>query len=121
MQFDKETLIWIGIILVPLILWMLPTKRFRDDPDKGTQQKLAKEMLRGETTPEEIAKKDNFDPAHIQKWRDDYAALVVDYVLNAEEKAAEKEGLAADNELLKRICQEYIGDDWETKTGFKSG
>lgn len=119
MQFDKESWIWICIIFIPLILWILPTKRFRDDPDKGTQQKFAKEMLRGEKTPEEIAQKEHFDPEHIKKWRDDYAALVVDHVFHAGDKEAEKESLTADNELLKKICQEYIGDDWESKTGFR--
>ncbi len=119
MQLDKESLIWIGIILIPLILWMLPTKRFRDDPDKSTQQELAKQMLRGEKTPDDIAREECYDPKHIEKWRDDYAALVVDYVFHAGEKEAELDELAADNELLKKICREYIGDDWETETGFK--
>ncbi len=119
MKLDKESLIWIAIIVIPLILWLLPTKRFRDDPDEDTQRKLAKAMLRGETSPENIAENEHFDPEHIKKWRDDYAALVVDYVFHAGERDAEKNALASDNELLKKICREYIGDDWETKTGFK--
>ncbi|MCM1529265.1 MAG: hypothetical protein NC093_04640 [Alistipes sp.] len=119
MQLDKESLIWIGIILIPLILWILPAKRFRDDPDKSKQQEFAKQMLRGEKTPEEIAEKEHFDPEHIKRWRDEYAALVVDCVFHAGEIDAALNELAADNELLRMICQEYIGDDWETKTGFK--
>ncbi|MBO5344210.1 MAG: hypothetical protein J6A57_07155 [Ruminococcus sp.] len=68
----------IVVLIVIFFIWVLslpggkPPPKPKDDPDKDEQRRLALEMLKGNTTPEEVAAKEGYDIEHIKKWKQDY-------------------------------------------------
>lgn len=122
MEASKETFIYIGLIAIFFffLLTLIPggKKAVTPDPDENKQRELAREMLRGNTTPEEIAEKEGYELDHIKKWKDDYTGLCIKYALDSEKYAAQVRLLEEDIAWFTAVCRKYIGDDWEQKTGF---
>ena len=120
-NMNKEQLIGLFFLaaFIFIILTLIPGgKKITPDPDEAKQQELAKDMLRGNTTPEEIAEKEGYDIEHIKKWKDDYTQLAIKFALDSDRYAHEVELLREDIEWFKKACRKHIGDDWEAKTGF---
>lgn len=90
----------------------------KPDPDENRQHELAKQMLRGNTTPEKIAEEEGYDLEHVKKWKDDYVKIAVDYALDAEKHNARITLMEDDIQWFKAACRKYIGEDWEAKTGY---
>lgn len=104
------------------LFWMFVYAVFpnkpKDDPDESVCHEFAKKMLRGETTPEEIAQKEGYDPEHVKKWKDDFTQLAVKYALESDKHNARISLMEDDIKWFKEVCRKYIGEDWEKKTGF---
>ncbi len=121
MEANKETLIYLGLIAIFFffLITLIPGgKKTAPDPDEDKQREFAKDMLRGNVTPEEIAEKEGYDLEHVKKWKDDYTKLCIKYALDSEKYAAQVRLLEEDIAWFTSICRKYIGDDWEAKTGF---
>lgn len=122
-----ELLIMLGVIL-GAIVWASacktpeepPKPQPKDDPDQKTQEKLAIQILKKKTTPEEIAEKDGYDIEHIKQWVQDYIDYAVKYSFDASKINAHIDQLTDDIAFLKEICHKYIGDDWEEKTDYQN-
>lgn len=97
-----------------------PKPKPKDDPDQKTQEKLAIQILKKKTTPEEIAEKDGYDIEHIKQWVQDYIDYSVKYSFDANKINAHIDQLTDDIAFLKEICRKYIGDDWEEKTDYQN-
>lgn len=91
---------------------------YKPDPDQKDQREIAKKILRGETTVDEVARDDGYDPSHIGKWVSDYTKLAVEYALDCENHVEKVDLLEQDIAWFTEVCQKYIGDDWKEKTGF---
>ena len=123
MEVNKETFIYLGLIAIFFffLITLIPsTKEMKvpPDPAEDTQRAFAKDMLRGNTTPEEIAEKEGYDLDHVKKWKDDYTELCIKYALDSEKYAAQVRLLEEDIAWFTAVCRKYIGEDWEEKTGF---
>ncbi len=92
----------------------------KDDPDNKTQEKFAVQILKKKSTPEEIAEKEGYDIEHIKQWVKDYTDYAVKYSFDAKKINAHIDQLTDDIAVLKGICREYIGDDWEEKTDYQN-
>ncbi|MDE6787982.1 MAG: hypothetical protein K2J47_01500 [Ruminococcus sp.] len=92
----------------------------KDDPDKKTQEKFAVQVLKKNSTPEEIAEKEGYDIEHIKQWVQDYIDYAVKYSFDAKKINAHIDRLTDDIAFLKGICRKYIGDDWEEKTDYQN-
>ena len=56
-QFENS--VW-GVVLIGLVLFMIislfsSTPNYKDDPDETSQRKFARDILRGNTTAEDVA------------------------------------------------------------------
>lgn len=112
-----------AFIIIVLFFFFLITlipggKSVRPDPDENTQMAFAKEMLRGNMTPEGIAQKEGYDLEHVRQWKDDYTQLAIKYALDSDKTNTRIKLLEEDIEWYKAVCRKYIGDDWEERTGF---
>lgn len=120
-----DVLIMLGFIL-GIIVWAAVCKtpqeppKPKDDPDTKTQEKLAVQILKNKTTPEEIAEKDGYDIEHIKQWVQNYIDYAVKYSFDAGKINAHIDQLTDDIAFLKEICRKYIGDDWEEKTDYQN-
>lgn len=120
-----DVLIMLGFIL-GIIVWAAACKtpqeppKPKDDPDTKTQEKLAVQILKNKTTPEEIAEKDGYDIEHIKQWVQNYIDYAVKYSFDAGKINAHIDQLTDDIAFLKEICRKYIGDDWEEKTDYQN-
>lgn len=121
MEANKETLIYLGLIVMFFffLLTLIPGgKKAVPDPEEDKQWEYAKDMLRGNVTPEEIAEQEGYDLEHVKKWRDDYTELCIKYALDSEKYAAQVKLLEEDIAWFTAVCRKYIGEDWEERTGF---
>lgn len=105
-------IIFIAVILIP------GGSKYKPDPDENGQRKIAKSILRGETTVEDVAKNEGYDPEHIGKWVGDYTNLAIKYALDSDKLAEHIVLLEEDIAWFTSVCRKYIGDDWKEKTGF---
>ncbi|MCM1132378.1 MAG: hypothetical protein NC340_02795 [Ruminococcus flavefaciens] len=109
----------LGIYLVAQIMKSPETPpEPKPDPDKKTQEKIALKILLKKTTPEEVAEKDGYDIEHIKQWMQDFIDYAVKYTADAAKNNSHVDYLIDNIAILKEICREYIGDDWEEKTGY---
>lgn len=121
MEANKETLIYLGLVVIFFffLITLIPgEKKAVPDPDEDKQWEFAKDMLRGNVTPEEIAEQEGYDLEHVKKWRDDYTELCIKYALDSEKYAAQVKLLEEDIAWFTAVCRKYIGEDWEERTGF---
>ena len=121
-QFENS--VW-GVVLIGLLLFMIislfsSTITYKDDPDETSQRKFARDILRGNTTAEDVAKDNNFDPEHVGKWVDDYKKLAIEYALNADKHTHELEIKDQDLKWFEKACEKYIGPDWKEKTDYEN-
>lgn len=121
-QLDND--MW-GFVLIVLIMFIVisffsGTISYKGDPDETSQRNFAREILRGNTTVEDVAKENNFNPEHVGKWVDDYKKLAVDYALNAEKHSHELEIKDQDLKWFEKVCEKHIGADWKEKTDYKN-
>ena len=121
-QFENS--VW-GVVLIGLVLFMIislfsSTITYKDDPDETSQRKIARDILRGNKTAEDVAKDNNFDPEHVGKWVDDYKKLAIEYALNADKHTHELEIKDQDLKWFEKACEKYIGPDWKEKTDYEN-
>lgn len=88
------------------------------DPDENKQKEIAREILRGNASPEEIAGNDGYDIEHINQWVEIYEKAAIKAALEAEKTSNRIELMEDDIEWFKETCRKFIGDDWEAKTDF---
>lgn len=106
------------ILIFAMIFVTLFSKKKKNDPDEPVRHDFAKKMLRGETTPEEIAFKEGYDVEQVKKWKDEFTQLAVKYALDIDRHNAKLSLMEDDIKWFKEACRKYIGEDWEKKTGF---
>lgn len=79
-DFDTTTAVGFGfvIIVIFIFIWFIsegsPAEppEPKDDPDKAEQRRLASEILKGNTNPDEVAEMYGYDVEHIKQWTVDY-------------------------------------------------
>ncbi|MDE5765110.1 MAG: hypothetical protein K2I00_09120 [Ruminococcus sp.] len=90
----------------------------KPDPGKDKQNKFARDILRGNTTPEKIVEKNGYDIEHVKQWVSNYEKAAVQAALEADKTSTRIKLMEEDIEWFKKTCHKFIGDDWETKTDF---
>ena len=104
-----------------LLAWLFIDALFPSkpkEPDESARNEIAKKILRGETTPEEIAQKEGYNVEQVKKWKDDFTQLAVKYALESDKHNARISLMEDDIKWFKEVCRKHIGEDWEKKTGF---
>lgn len=120
-ETNKSALVGIAIvgILFFIVCSIFPGgNEYKPDPDEKGQREVAKKILRGETTADDVAAKEGYDPEHIGKWVKDYTDLAVKYALDSDKYAEHINLLEQDIVWFTKACEKYIGADWKEKTGF---
>ena len=113
-----EVFVFAGLCV---LFWMFVDAVFSNnpkEPDESARHEFAKKMLRGETTPEEIAYKEGYKVEQVKKWKDDFTQLAVKYALEADKQSSRISLMEDDIRWFKEVCRKHIGEDWEKKTGF---
>lgn len=114
------------LFILGILVWTAACKpseeppKLKSDPDKKTQEKLAIQILKKKSTPEEIAEKEGYDIEHIKQWMQDYTEYAVKYSFDASKINAHIDQLTDDIAILKDICRKYIGDNWEEITDYQN-
>lgn len=114
------------LFILGILVWTAACKpseeppKPKNDPDKKTQEKLAIQILKKKSTPEEIAEKEGYNIEHIKQWVQDYTEYAVKYSFDASKINAHIDQLTDDIAILKDICRKYIGDNWEEITDYQN-
>ncbi len=119
-----ENSVW-GILIVFMLMFIVVNmfsggNKYKDDPDEVGQRKIAREILRGNTTVDDVVKNDNYDPAHVEQWVKDYTKLAIEYALDAEKHTHELELKEQDLQWFEKACEKHIGPDWRDKTDYNN-
>lgn len=118
-ESNKSALVGIAIVgILFFIVCSLFPGGYKPDPDEKGQREIAKKILRGQTTAEDVAAKEGYDPEHIEGWIKNYKDLAVKYALDSDKYAEQVILLEQDIVWFTKTCEKYIGADWREKTGF---
>lgn len=114
----------IGILFVSLMIFILLCSIggscYNADPEETDRRNFAREILRGNTTIENVANDNNFDPSHVEEWVNEYTQLAIKYAVDAEKHTHEIELKEQDLKWFEQVCEKYIGPDWKTITDFNN-
>lgn len=118
---ERELVVFMVFVLIIVIIVSSSSPKGSSptpDPDADKQNELAREVLRGNTTPEEITEKDGYDIEHVKQWVESYEKAAVQAALEADKTSSRIELMEDDIEWFKETCRKFIGNDWEAKTDF---
>ena len=91
-----------------------PKKEYK----QSFKDKIAVENLRGKIKPEDLALRENISPEEVKQFTEEF---LKDAEVFAENRRAMQDRigeLEVETEWFRRTCARFIGEDWETKTGY---